>query len=208
MANFLLDAALNAMLDGTGLAGQLDQVSLHTAYSNSGANEVTGGAYARQAITWNAAASGALDSSNAPSFSVPSGNTVRFIGFWETAASPDTFQGMLPNQQAGDLVPRRFVVDTTNNQISMPAHGLVVDEAVVFIGGTPPSPLVEGTVYYAVDVLTDAFGVQSTQGGSPGTPIALTTQGDEDVRIWQIREETFASDGTFNLTDADFDFLT
>ena len=113
-----------------------------------------------------------------------------------------------PNQQAGDLVPRRFVVDTTNNQISMPAHGLVVDEAVVFIGGTPPSPLVEGTVYYAVDVLTDAFGVQSTQGGSPGTPIALTTQGDEDVRIWQIREETFASDGTFNLTDADFDFLT
>lgn len=206
MANFLLDVALNQML--TTLAGQFDQVSLHTAWSASGANEVTGGSYARQAITWNAAASGALDSSNAPSFSVPSGQTVRFIGFWETGASPDVFQGMLPNQQTGDVVPRRFIVDTTNNQISMPAHGLVVDEAVVFIGGTPPSPLVEGTVYYVVDVLTDAFGVQSTQGGSPGTPIGLTTQGDEDVRIWQIREETFASDGTFNLTDADFDFLT
>lgn len=208
MANFLLDVALNAMLDGSGLAGQLDQVSLHTAWSATGANEVTGGSYARQAITWNAAASGALDSSNAPSFSVPSGNTIRFIGFWETAASPDVFQGMLPNQQAGDLVPRRFIVDTVNNQIQMPAHGLVLDEAVVFIGGTAPTGLTEGTVYYAVDVQTDAFGVQATAAGSPGTPIGLSSQGDEDVRIWQVREETFASDGTFNLTDADFDFLT
>jgi len=206
MANFLLDVALNQML--TTLAGQFDQVSLHTAWSATGANEVTGGSYARQAITWNTAASGALDSSNAPSFSVPSGNTIRFIGFWETGASPDVFQGMLPNQQTGDLVPRRFVVDTTGNQISMPAHGLAVDDAVVFIGGTPPTGLSEGTIYYAVDVQTDAFGVQSTAGGSPGTPISLSSQGDEDVRIWQVREETFASDGTFNLTDADFDFLT
>lgn len=206
MANFLSNVALNQML--TTLAGQFDQVSLHTAYSASGANEVTGGSYARQNITWNSAASGALDSSNAPSFSVPSGNTIRFIGFWETGASPDVFQGMVPNQQTGDLVPRRFIVDTGNNQIQMPAHGLAIDDAVVFVGGTPPSSLVEGTVYYVVDVQTDAFGVQASQAGSPGTPLSLGSQGDEDVRIWQIREETFASDGTFNLTDADFDFVT
>ncbi len=90
----------------------------------------------------------------------------------------------------------------------MPAHGLAIDDAVVFIGGTPPTGLSEGTIYYVVDLATDVFGVQSTQAGSPGTPISLSSQGDEDVRIWQVREETFASDGTFNLTDADFDFLT
>jgi hypothetical protein len=196
------------MLDGSGLAGQLDQVSLHTAWSTTGSNEVTGGGYARQSITWNAASAGALDSSNAPSFSVPAATTVRFIGFWETAASPDTFEGMLPNQQSGDLAPRRFIVDTAADQISMPAHGLAVDDAVVFIGGTAPGGLTEGTVYYAVDVITDAFGVQTTQAGSPGTPITLTNQGDEDVRVWRIREENFASAGTFNLSDADIDFLT
>lgn len=207
MANFLIDGALNTMLDA--LSPLFDQVSLHTAYSNSGANEVTGGSYARQTITWNSAASGALDSSNAPAFSVPSANTIRFVGFWDTTPSPDVFQGMIPNQQAGDVVPQRFVVDVAADTIEAPAHGFVDDEGVVFIGGTPPAPLVEGTVYYVGGPVTaNDFQVQATQGASPFSAITLTTQGDQDVRFWQIREETFASDGTFNLTDADFDFLT
>jgi hypothetical protein len=206
MANILRDTSLNAMLDT--LAAQLDQVSLHTAWSTTGANEVTGGSYARQSITWNSAASGALDSSNAPSFSVPSSNTVRFVGFWETAASPDTFEGMVANQQSGDVTAMRFVVDTAADTIEAPSHGLTLDEGVVFLGGTPPAPLVEGTVYYVVQAAADNFKVQATAAGSPGTPINLTTQGDQDVRFYQIREETFASDGTFNLNDMDFDFLT
>lgn len=207
MANFLRDTTLNAMLDSA--AAELDQVSLHTAWSTTGANEVTGGSYARQAITWAAAASGALNSSNAPSFSVPSGNTIRFVGFWETAASPDTFEGMVPNQQTGDLTARRFIVDTANNEIEMPAHGLAADTGVVFIGGTPPGGLTEGTVYYTGGTGgADAFQVQTTQGASPFSAVGLTTQGDEDVRVYQIREETFASDGTFNLNDMDIDFLT
>lgn len=206
MSNFLNDTALNGMLDY--LAGRMDQVSLHTAFSLSGANEVTGGSYARQSITWNAAASGALNSSNAPAFSVPSGNTVRFVGYWSTAESPDVFVGIMPNQQSGDLAPARFVVNVTSDIINLPAHGLVADEAVVFIGGTPPNPLVEGTVYYVGDVTTDGFGVFGSAGSSPFNGINLTDQGDQDVRIWQIREESFASDGTFNLTDVDIDFLT
>lgn len=207
MANILRDTSLNAMMDA--LAAELDQVSLHTAWSTTGANEVTGGSYARQSITWNAAATGALNSSNAPSFSVPSGNTIRFVGFWETAASPDTFEGMVPNQQSGDLTARRFIVDTANNEIEMPAHGLTDDDAVVFLGGTPPTGLTEGTVYYKGGTGgTDAFQVQTTQAASPFSAVGLSSQGDEDVRVYRIREETFGSDGTFNLNDMDFDFLT
>jgi len=206
MANFLIDGALNAALDA--IAARLDQVSLHSAYSASGANEVTGGSYARQAITWSAAASGALDSSNAPSFSVPSGQTVRFIGFWNTAASPNTFEGMVPNQQSGDVGPQRFVVDTTAETIEAPAHGLLDDEGVVFIGGTAPGGLTEGTIYYVCNAGSDNFQVQAVQGASPASPINLTSQGDQDVRFWQVREEAYASDGTFNLNDMDFDFLT
>ncbi len=203
MPNAFLDTVLNAALDA--MVALLDQASLHTAFSTTGANEVTGGSYARQANTWNAAASGAVDNSNAPSFSVPSGNTIRFIGFWDTVPSPDTFQGMLPNQQAGDIGPQRFIVDVTNEAIQAPAHGLVNDDTIVFIGGTAPGGLTEGTIYHVVAAATDEFDVAATQGGGA---INLTTQGDQDVRFWQIREETFASDGTFNMTDADIDFLT
>ncbi len=206
MPNAFLDTVLNAALDA--MVALLDQASLHTAYSNSGANEVTGGTYARQANTWNAAAAGAVDNSNAPSFAVPSGNTIRFIGFWDTAPSPDTFQGMIPNQQAGDVGPQRYVIDVGNDTIEAPAHGFANGEGVVFIGGTAPGGLTEGTVYYAVNVTTDDFQVEAVAAASPSAPITLTNQGDQDVRFWQIREETFASDGTFNMTDADIDFLT
>jgi hypothetical protein len=206
MANAFVDGFLNTMLDAG--AAILDQVSLHTAYSNTGTNEVTGGSYARQAITWNAASAGALDSSNAPSFSVPSGNTIRFVGFWDAAPSPDTFQGMIPNQQAADVSPIRFVVDTGNDTIEAPAHGLVTDDGVVFVGGTAPGGLTEGTVYYVSGETADDFQVQAVKGTSPASPITLTNQGDMDVRFWQIREETFASDGTFNLNDVDLDFFT
>jgi len=201
--NVFVDSALNTMLDS--LAALLDEASLHTAFSTTGANEVVGGSYARQAITWNAAASGALDSSNAPSFSVPGSNTIRFIGFYDTVPSPDVFQGMMPNQQAGDEGPRRFVVDVTNDTIEDPTNAFVNDENLVFIGGTAPGGLTEGTVYWIVSRTATDYGVAATQGGGS---ITLTTEGDQDVRIWQIREETFASDGTFNLTDADIDFLT
>ncbi len=203
MTNTVRATGLNAMLDA--LAARLDQASLHTAWSTTGANEVSGGSYARQSITWNAAASSALNSSNAPAFSVPSGNTIRFVGFWDTAASPDTFEAMLPNQQSGDVGPMRFIVDETNDAIQAPAHGLVDDDTVVFLGGTPPGGLTEGTVYHVVNDETDEFDVAATQGGAA---INLTSQGDQDVRFWQIREEAFAADGTFNLNDADWDFLT
>ncbi len=194
------------MLDA--LSALLDQVSLHTGFSLTGANEVTGGSYARQAITWNAAASAALNSSNAPSFSVPSGNTIRFVGYWDTVPSPDSWMGMVPNQQAADVGPMRFVVDVGNDTIEAPAHGLVTDDGVVFIGGTAPGGLTEGTVYYVENETADDYQVQAVKAASPISVITLTNQGDQDVRFWQIREETFASDGTFNLNDADVDFLT
>jgi hypothetical protein len=113
--------------------------------------------------------------------------------------------GMVPNQQAGDEGPRRFVVDVSGDIIDDPANAFVDDENLVFIGGTPPDPLVEGTVYFIITRTAGGYQVSATQGGGA---ITLTDQGDQDVRIWQIREETFASDGTFNLNDADIDFLT
>ena len=69
-------------------------VSLHTASpGTTGANEVTAaGPYARQAITWNAASGGNLDSSNQPQFTVPASTTVSHFGVW-SAVTGGTFYG-------------------------------------------------------------------------------------------------------------------
>jgi hypothetical protein len=69
--------------------------SLHSADpGDTGANEISGGspAYARKAITWNAAAAGSMDDSNVPVFDVPAGTTVAFVGFW-SALTSGTFYG-------------------------------------------------------------------------------------------------------------------
>lgn len=89
----LSNAGKHVMLDQ--LATVAVWVSLHTSDpGTTGASEVTGGspAYARKAITWNAAASGGLDSSNAPLFDVPASTTITHFGLW-SASSAGTFYG-------------------------------------------------------------------------------------------------------------------
>jgi len=75
--------AKNSMLDHLGTEAVF--VSLHiTDPGDTGTGEVTGGspAYARKAITWNAAAAGAMDDSNVPVFDVPAGTHVNYVGLW------------------------------------------------------------------------------------------------------------------------------
>lgn len=87
----LNDAAKNAMLNQLGTL--ITHASLHTADpGTNGANEVSGGSYARQAITWNAAASASLDNNANPVFPVPAATTVTHIGFW-SALTNGTFYG-------------------------------------------------------------------------------------------------------------------
>lgn len=59
-------------------------VSLHTADpGDTGANEVSGGSYARIAVTFNAAAAGSMDSSSTPVINVPAGTTITHLGLWD-----------------------------------------------------------------------------------------------------------------------------
>ena len=89
----LNDTAKNAMLDH--LASLISFVSLHTdAVGGGSASEVSGGspAYARKSITWNSAATGNLDNSNTSVFDVPSGTTIRRVGFF-SAVTAGTYYG-------------------------------------------------------------------------------------------------------------------
>jgi hypothetical protein len=88
-------ASIDSMLDALLVPGTTYYLSLHTADpGTTGANEVTGGSYARQPITYGAAASGSKASSGShasqafPGMPSESGNL--WTGVW-TAATSGTF---------------------------------------------------------------------------------------------------------------------
>lgn len=82
--------AMLELLDETSGTVSITQISLHTADpGTTGADEVAGGSYARQSVTWGAASGGAKASSNEMVFNVPSGTTVTHVGGWDGA----TFRG-------------------------------------------------------------------------------------------------------------------
>lgn len=86
----LSNAAKNLMLDALGATAGF--ASLHTANpGTTGASEIATGSYARKAITWNAAATGDLDSSNQPVFDVPSGTTAAYWGLWSSVVTGTFF---------------------------------------------------------------------------------------------------------------------
>lgn len=69
-------------------------VSLHTADpSTTGASEVTGGTYARVAVTWNAASSGSVTQSNALSINLPASTTASYFGVWSASTAGTYYIG-------------------------------------------------------------------------------------------------------------------
>lgn len=199
----ITDAGANAMLDHW--ASLATHASLHDGFPGAtGANELTGGApaYARKAMTWNAAAARNLDSLATPEFDVPAGTEVQWAGFFN-ALTVGQFQGYLPLGGS----PLGFSVDTTGNVITArgvgsedAAHGLVNDDRVVFFRGTPPAPLVEGTLYFVVGATATTLQVAATQGGAA---IDLTTVGAPECIMSKIVPESFGAQGTLTVNDAD-----
>lgn len=79
------NAALNG-LDGTGASNTMTHVSLHSATpGTTGASEnANSGSYARQACSWNAAASSAKTNSTALTFSTLGSVAVTHFGTWNS----------------------------------------------------------------------------------------------------------------------------
>ena len=80
----------NQALSTTGWA----YVSLHTADpGTTGASEVTGGTYARVAVSWNAASSGSVTQSGALSINLPASTTASYFGVWSASTSGTYYIG-------------------------------------------------------------------------------------------------------------------
>lgn len=78
-------ATLASAIDNDHNAGAL---VAHAPKAEAELREVSGGSYARQSITWNAASGSNLDSSNQPSFSVPGGSDIGAHVYYDSATTP------------------------------------------------------------------------------------------------------------------------
>ncbi|WP_242890289.1 phage tail fiber protein [Actinomadura litoris] len=87
----LTSATRDTMLDQ--LNALATHASLHTADpGSSGTSEVTGGSYARVAITWSSSSSGTKAITASVTLQIPAGTTITHFGLW-SAISAGTFRG-------------------------------------------------------------------------------------------------------------------
>lgn len=93
MAGFTTLAETEALvgLVGDGTSDKNNWIGLHTADpGDTGANEVTGGAYARQQTDWPAPTSPAVTGSSV-TINVPAGTTITHWGLWKTVSGTTQF---------------------------------------------------------------------------------------------------------------------
>lgn len=181
-------AAKNAMLD----ALDVGLLSLHTGFpGTTGANEVTGGSYARVAVTFGTASGGQVPMTGGPySVDVPA-TTVRWAGLWNAAGT--TLMAYSPD--GGN--PQEFIVDTSTDVVTCQGHGYSDTATIVFYGGVVPGGLVEGTVYYVRDATADTFKVAATSGGAA---IDLTSVPAATCVVSAITETVYGSASTHSIT--------
>jgi hypothetical protein len=191
----------NVMLEALdeGAAAGAKYGSLHSAYSVTGANELTGGspAYARKALTWAGASAGAKALSSAVVFDAPAGSTVQFFGLWDALTSGN-FLGMTPNNGG---VPQAFVVpDISADILEGAAHGYANNDTVIVwsVSGDPlPGGLTEATLYYVVSATTDDLKLSATLAGAA---INITSIGAGTLQ--KLTSETYAGQGTHTISAA------
>jgi hypothetical protein len=191
----LAAAARNPMLSQ--LATLATHMSLHSAYSASGANELAGGspAYARQALSWGSPAGGGMALSGSETFDVPAGASVAFVGFWG-ASSGGTFYGMAP---AGSGAPLVFTAAAAGDLLTVPGHAFTDTQTVVAFpapGATLPTGLVAGTVYFVRDTSGSTLKLAATSGGA-----AIDITGNGSGLIQAVTVEPYAGQGLYTVSD-------
>ncbi|MCC7060696.1 MAG: hypothetical protein IT508_10740 [Burkholderiaceae bacterium] len=160
--------------------------------------EVAGGSYARQAVTWGAAASGAATNTGALTIPIPAGSTPVALAYYD-ALSAGNLLGVFPYGSAGQVLDGVATV-TAADTFTSNVHGLAADDRVfvaAVAGETLPAGLSATTLYYvrATGLTSDTFTLATTSGGSA---VDVTAAGE---LVWfKTVPNTFASAG--NLTVA------
>lgn len=182
---FLSDFAENELLDAlTGVGSYVNaapHLSLHDGLpGETGANEVVGGSYARQPVTFGAASGGVATNSAQEEFTDMPAVTITHAGLWD-AVTAGNFEAAIPLGPAN----RGFATaQATGDVFTSPGHGLANDDRVQLrasVDGNIPTGANETTLYHVVGVTADTFQISLTQGGA-----AVTLTSDGDVIFIQV----------------------
>jgi hypothetical protein len=180
-----------------GLAAVVGFLAVHTAVPNtSGSNEVTGGSYARQAVTWNAPALGLIDNTAQITHPIPAGQTAFCYGLW-SAVTVGTFYGYVPRAGVGEALSGFGSVDSagvTSNTIQSAANGLANSMQLLLysvLAESLPTGLSSSTIYYVIGAATNTFQVSLTDGGA-----AVDITGQGELFFVRVVPEPFVSAGS------------
>lgn len=198
--------AKHVMLDALDEAStQITHVGVHQLTdpgtgTNATGTEATGGspAYARQAVTWGAAAAEVKQNTNSITIDLPAG-TYGFVTFYNAVSgNTNNYRGYAP---INNTVRGFFAVDTTltNDQFLSPSHGLSDGDRVLLfnvLGTALPTGVSEGTVYFVVNSATNTFKVSATSGGAA---VDLTAVGGGEGYFEKIIPETFGAQGQLTI---------
>jgi hypothetical protein len=178
------DTALNSL--------DISFLSLHTDYSFIGGNELGDAPYTRLAVTFAPSAFGQRLMQSSLIFTIQSTPvTISWIGMWDANG---IFQGMTPN--GGDALRPSAMDDIVTGSIKSATHNFGIGDSVVFWSGSSaflPPELVEGVIYYIVDVNANDYQISDIQAGPP---IIFTNSGNGYAqRIYPT-----SSSGTFQVS--------
>jgi hypothetical protein len=162
-------------------------------FTDVGTTEVSGGSYARQAITWAAAGSGVVATSAQLSVPIPAGTTVVTVGDWDAS----TAGNILGYAGYHSTTPPKGIatVLASTDTFTRYAHGLTTDDRIFFWaveGGALPTGLSAATLYFvrATGLTADAFTIATTSGGAA---VDITASGEAAYQ--KTVPNTFASAG-------------
>lgn len=191
-----LDETVSGAITHIGV-GSLTDPGTGTNYAGT---EATGGSpvYARQAVTWGAAASEQKSNSGALTFDVPAGTYGFLLFFNASTGNTNNYLGYVPINGTAKGV---FSVDTTltNDQLFSVGHGLANDDRVQLFNvfsESLPTGLAEGTLYYVVSSATNTFKVATTQGGAA---VDITAVAGGEGFFQKVVPETFGSQGQITV---------
>jgi len=181
-------------------------ISLHSGDpGETGANEVTGGSYARQQTDFTAAAAGTLSNVGAIAFAGMPATTVFGWGAWDAVSAGNNFWSGFLTIVSGLAVVRSG--DLAGNDLQSSVHGLATDDRVAFEAFedlTIPAGITAGTSYFvlAAGLTTDAFNISTTSGGAE---IDITAAGSA---VWRkVTPQPVNVGNTFQIAAGDLDIF-
>ncbi len=188
LSQFALNAAFTAL--------NVTQLSLHTAYSDFGFNEVVGGSYVR-AVATVTVQNGQLLVSNldqpAAVFQVPAGTTIVYVGMWDDTGD---FIGMMPISSQYPLV---YILSEDLTTVICPNGFSIIDGMTITTWDFPNivgNPLVKGTLYQVFNATENTLQLATAE--DPTTPLSFATVGSGFIQ--QVQPVTFTHDGTFTVS--------